>query len=174
MNKNRENEFTKLMIGWGEGTPGTDPSVNQMKIYSNWAIASNLSFEEIEERGKNAILREGWFPKLNELFGVDDEALAQEDFQLLDHLVDAFLYPDFVQVGMGVIKQKLRRQGKVYLVPLLQKFGAEIANKFNPTATRAQFLKAHKANTKARMQLSPPKQKKLEGRIEKLTKGIGK
>jgi len=145
--KENKDKLFRLMAIWGEMTPGERPTPEKMEGYYRIAVLCSFTFEQIEKRGNLSIKRNGYFPKVDELFNdeQDLELRAQEDYAFLKGLCQNLLFAEFATCGTGIIKMKLKEAKKEYLIPMFDIWGAEIAYDGNPTATRAQFLRAYKA-----------------------------
>jgi hypothetical protein len=98
---------------------------------------------------KNAIdhfrSKNGFFPSIAELRGADNDSEALNDFQEISNLLDAFSGDDMpVSLTRAALQAHLRSDQKEYLLPLAIQFAPDILDRSNPSATRAQFLKAWK------------------------------
>ena len=173
---NRENDFTKfaiLMHTIAEVCPGEKPSDEKVELY--FRTLQDMKFETVNKRMSNHLRFNKFFPTICEIRQeADFEAIANQDYALIEDLVRNFLFPEFMQCGVGLIEDKLIEQGKPELVPLFKRWGTEIMSGRNPTATRAQFIKAHISEKKIKKlrQIESGESKQLE-KTDKLIEGIG-
>ena len=132
----------------GEATPGESPSPEKIRIY--YEVLKDMDFEIIKNNAINYLRnKKAFFPFPCDLRNdPDPDEQAQAAFAYVEKLVDTFLYDGLQTAGMTAIKLRLEKDNKMHLLPLVQAFGVEVAEKSNITATRAQFLKAYKAERK--------------------------
>ena len=166
--------FSILMAIVGEATPGEKPSPEKIEIY--YRCLEDMSYEVIERNTFEAVKKKGFFPLIPDIRNEpNSEAILQADIELIENLCLEFIFPDFPQTGRNIVIHKLEEMKKEYLVPLVDRFGAEIVNGTNPSATRAQMLRAHKAEME--MKLLPKseefKELKVTETIESRLKRIG-
>ncbi len=109
----------------------------------------DLTFEEINRNAMLAVRTNGGhFPTVAELAGEEDpEIEAQKAFETISQLVCSFVGFGLGESSMTAIRIKLEKAKQEHLVPLIRIWGSEIAYGDNPTATRAQFIKAFKADS---------------------------
>lgn len=90
---------------------------------------------------------------------------SDQAFKLLDNLLDAWYDPDLGQSAYNIICEKLKEKSQERLIPYLNRFGAEIYNRQNPTALRAQFRRAYEARLENEIEqflLEAPRKKMLK------------
>ena len=153
---------------------GKESSPERTRIY--WEALKDLSYEIINKNAINHLRYNKFFPAVCELRNEpNSETIIQADVELVENLCLEFIFPDFPQTGRNIVIHKLEEMKKEYLVPLVDRFGAEIVNGTNPSATRAQMLRAHKAEME--MKLLPKseefKELKVTETIESGLKRIG-
>lgn len=173
MVKTDHTDFAALMAGLGE-TYGTTLSDERIRIY--WMALKDLSLEEINRNATTHIRTNKFFPKPCELRGESEEQLerqAMQDITFVERLCLDFLSPGFQQSGMVAVEEILKEQKKDYLVSLVRDWGAEIWNQSNPTATRAQMLRAYKAMARdGKMLPAPAERAKIPERAEGMIKQV--
>jgi hypothetical protein len=170
--------FAELLIKmWrvsSNGRNGKLPDDGIIEFY--FAALQDVTLEQIRQNGllhfrKN---KGGWFPSVAELLqGEDVEALALMDYQYLSDVMDSFCGFGFGLASQRAIEIKLEKDGKQHLKPMLMQFHREIISNDNPTATRAQFLKAYKHQAEYEQNknlLQPPEQ--IAGLLGGLTKKL--
>ncbi len=173
MKRNNDFEkFNKLMVKINELTPGKDISPTAVDGY--FEVCEDIDFEIIEKNCMKYVQMVGFFPKVPDMRGetADDlELQAQADLDYVKSLVEAYVFDGFGQTGFNIIKMKLEKKGRLDLLPFANRWGHELAYSDNPTATRAQALKALKSDIQIRKtrEISPKQSKKIDGHINKLT-----
>ncbi len=149
MNRDRDfGRFTAFMISLGKATPQGVPDPQKIEIY--FRLLEDMPIEVIEKNAMEAVRRKGFFPMIPEIRHDPDvekqfELEAQESYRILEDTIDAYYHPGFGESSCTVIEMKLKERGRTDLIPQFYRWGKEIANGQNPTATRAQFLKTYKA-----------------------------
>lgn len=97
---------------------------------------------------------------------------AEEAYALIEREFDALYDPALGQASWEAIRVHLEEAGHADLVPVAARWGQEIWERRNPTATRAQFRRDYEALTKTaehRRITAPKKIKQLsEGLVGKL------
>ena len=93
---------------------------------------------------------------------------AQEDLDMLRSLCEMFVFEGFGQTGYNILEMKLSEKGRLDLLPFVNRWGNELVYSDNPTATRAQALKALKAEKTSQI-LNRLPNKEIKGHIDKLT-----
>jgi|GEM_PF-1711840 len=171
-----------------------EPFANLLALLSEMAVRSrtisaetiegyfqaleDLPFEAINRHAMLAVRTNGGhFPSVAELAGEEDpEIEAQKAFEDISRLVCSFVGMGFGETSMTAIQIKLANEDKEDLIPLVRTWGAEIAYGTNPTATRAQFIRAYKADTtKRRKELIAQRLNLLpEGQRKELKEWTGK
>lgn len=76
---------------------------------------------------------------------------ADGAFALISELLDAFYMPGLGETSYKVICEKLQEKNQPGLVRYFRSFGAEIYNRENPSATRAQFKRAYESGMQKEM-----------------------
>ena len=166
--------FTGLMALLGEGCkPNEQPSDERIEIY--FRALADMPIEKVEQNALECLRRNSWFPSIpeirNELSKNEEiEAQAQKDYALIEHFCCEFLFPGFYQAGLVAIEEQLKSRKKENLLPMVRRWGGEIVNTTNPSAVRAQFLNAYRAELK--LKISGAKQ--IQDQVSKLLDGIGK
>ncbi len=176
MNRNDDFEkFNKLMVKINELTPGKDITPTGVDGY--FECCEDLNFEVVEKNCMKYVQMVGFFPKVPDMRGETQEDLelqARADLDLVTHLVENFLFEGFGSVGLNVVKIKLEEKNRLDLLPFASRWGHELAYSDNPTATRAQALKALKTDiqVKKTREVLPKQSKKINSHINKLTKSF--
>ncbi len=161
-------EFNGLMQGLAE-IYGENVSDERLLLF--WEALKDLPLGTIKSNINNHIRLNKFFPKPSELRGEQNiEIQAQKDIAYLENLLNNYYFPGFGESSMNIISQKLKEDGKEYLAEMIDRFGVEMVNQFNPSATRAQMLNAYKADVKAgRLMLNEKQEtKEICGKTEKL------
>lgn len=83
----------------------------------------------------------------------------EQAYTVLKEYYDKYYSPEFNSCTNQVIRDKVEKHHP-NLLPFLQRWGMEIAGGSNPTATRAQFIKAYEGQVK--LLSARPKQVRLE------------
>jgi len=163
--------FTKLMLTIGEATPQGKPSPEKIEIY--FRCLEDMNYEAVKQNAMNHLRYEKFFPTISELRNEAQlEIQAQEDYAIIKQLCQDFLFAGFGRSGTEAIRLMLEERGKGYLMPMVRRWGAEIANGYNPTATRAQFLRAYKADAQ-RDRLPGSERKELPEPVKALAEKLG-
>ena len=178
--KNDFKEFAGMMATMAEALPGSKLSPEKIEIF--FQALQDMDLETIKQRMLDHLRYNKFFPTVAEIRNEDPELNAQEDYKLIERLCRDFIFEGFQRSGMQAIDMKLRDMGKAYLMPMVMDWGSEIVYGGNPTATRAQFLKAYKAEQKhlrlkaadERAALEQPKLKQLTDKSGKGVKKDGK
>ena len=158
--------FTILMNAIGEATPKGMPSPEKTKLYFD--ALKDMSYELIEQRMTNHLRFNKWFPAICEIRQeADPEIQAQNDIDLIEDLCMEFIFPDFPQTGREILHMKLKDLGRDDLTEMVDRWGAKIVNGLNPSATRAQMIRGHKARIEHDM-IEGMIVKKLNSKTEKL------
>jgi len=166
MDERDKSRFTVLMNAIGEASPQGSPSPEKTLLY--FEALKDMPYDLIKKRMTNHLRHNKFFPAICEIRQeVDPEIQAQEDCDLITDLCKEFIFPDFPQVGRNIVCEKLKEQGREDLVELVDRWGAEIINNQNPTATRAQMIRGHKARIEHAM-IEGVIAKKLNPKTEKL------
>ena len=135
--------FAILMATLSEATPGKDATPEKVEIY--YRLLEDMAYRDVERNALNAIRRTGFFPLIPDIRNeMDVDAKAMEEYEFIRDLVDNFCFAGFGQCGLNIIDMKLKEAGKEYLYPFIRRWGMELAYTENPTATRAQAMKALK------------------------------
>ena len=165
----RKNDFAKfvvLMNTIGALTPQGIPSPEKTELY--FRILEDMSLTIIEKRMTEHLRYNKFFPTPCEIRQeADPEIQAQEDCQLIEDLCLQFIFPEFPQAGREAVLMQLRAKGKEDIMYLADRWGAEIANGQNPTATRAQMIWSHKARIQSNL-LEGNVPEKLDPHVVKL------
>ena len=138
--------FTKFMIQVGAATPQGVPSVEKIEGY--FQLLEDLDLETVRQNTLLAVRTKGFFPMIPDIRRESEEYAeprAQEAYGILEELIEAYYMPGFGESSCTVIEMKLKERGRTDLIPQFYRWGKEIVNSQNPTATRAQFLKTYKA-----------------------------
>jgi len=166
MDERDETRFTVLMNTIGEMTPGDKPSPEKTMLY--FECLKDMPYDLIKKRMTNHLRFNKWFPVICEIRQeADPELQAQEDCRFIEHLCRELIFSDFPMAGREAIGERLKTEGREDLMYLVNMMGAEISNGQNPTATRAQMIKVHKARIIQDL-LTGTEQKKLNPKLEKL------
>jgi len=105
----------------------------------------DLDLETIRQNAAIHIKRENFFPSVAELRNEPDpEAEAQEAFKQVEDALNKYYDPNFHGTTLELIKKRVGGR----LFNLVKRYGTEIFYRDNITTTRAQFLKAYKAESK--------------------------
>ena len=136
--------FAALMLQISTAAIGKKekPSNEQINFY--FECLKDLPFDRIKT---NAIghfkTGSGFFPAVSELRGANDNTAALRDLQELENVTDAVSGNCFSsRLSAIAIGNHFRARGKEYMIPLALQFAPDIQGQSNPSATRAQFLKA--------------------------------
>jgi hypothetical protein len=167
---NRETDFPrflKLMLELGSTTPQGVPSPEKVEGY--FQLLEDMDFETIKQNAIYAIRSKGFFPMISEIRREGDavklaEAKADRAYRLIEFLMRKYYYPGFGPSCMAVIEDKLTKWGEMAVLPLLNRWGQEILENSNPSATRAQFLKSFMIETGEFYQLPEHKQREISDR----------
>ena len=149
MTENDRQKFSQLMIMMAEVSVGNEfkrPSADKIQMYYN--LLSDLSFDIIKLNAEKHFRKNKWFPAISELRGESDEKLkikAQESFKILNDVIEKYYVAGFA-CTCDIVEQKLKAMNREDLISDFYKWGTEIVNNSNPTATRAQFLNAYVAH----------------------------
>ena len=171
MEINEKDKFAKLMAIMGELSSGTEkdkrPSITKINFYFD--ALKQLSYKQIEKNAYLHFQKNKWFPAICELIGNTDEQIEVEAIQAFDiikGLMENFYCQELGSAGRQAIIIELESMGKKELIPILDKWGYEIASG-NTQVVRAQFLKSFKANKiiDANRRLDAGKEPKQLGRI---------
>ncbi len=170
--KNDYEKFSQMLFKLDQITPGKD--ITPTAIDGYYQCCEDIDFETIEKNCMKYVQMVGFFPKVPDMRGETKEDLdiqAQTDLDYVKSLVEAYIFDGFGQTGFNIIKMKLEKKGRLDLLPFANRWGYELAYSDNPTATRAQALKALKAYilVKKTREISPKQSKKIDGHIDKLT-----
>jgi len=76
---------------------------------------------------------------------------ADGAFALISELIDNFYTPGLGETSYKVICEKLNEKNQPGLLRYFRSFGAEIYNRENPSATRAQFKRAYETGMQKEM-----------------------
>lgn len=165
-------DFTALIHKiWKASKDGrSKPVPDSEMIEFYFSVLQDLELSEIRENALKYYrnTKGGWFPSVAELRqGEDPEVKAMSDFRLLKDLVESYCGYGIGQSGMRAVNIRLETMKRTDLLPLLNEFRDELYTNDNPTATRAQFLKAHKAietiKENNRLLVEHEKNKQIEG-----------
>lgn len=166
--------FVLLMQTIAETCPGEKPSTDKCELY--FKLLQDMDYETIEKRMSDHLRFNKFFPTISEIRQEPDlEVIANRDYAIIEELIKNFLFPEFMQCGVGLIEDKLTKKEKAHLIPIFRNWGSEIMNNRNPTATRAQFIKAHIAEMKIERirQIESGDKEQIE-KTNELIEGIGK
>lgn len=143
-------KFGALMVQMGEVSVGTEemkrPSPQKIKTY--FAFLKDLNFEIIQNNANKHFCKNKWFPAISELRNETNEDIeieALKAFDIIKDLMYNFYCPELGAAGRQSMILQLESNGNKNLVPLLDKWGMEIATG-NVQVARAQFLKSYKAS----------------------------
>jgi len=102
------------------------------------------SLEEIRANGQAHFIRgSGFFPTVAELRNdPDPEQEARVVFDIVQNLMDTYFVPGFPGT-LDAVYRRLKRRGLGHVVPMIERYGLEIINRENITATRSQFVKSY-------------------------------
>ncbi len=176
MNRNNDFErFNKLMVKINELTPGKD--ITPTAIDGFFDCCEDLDFETVEHNCMSYVKMVGFFPKVPDMRGEtqeDIELQAQEDLDMITRLCEMFVFDGFGQTGYNILKMKLEDKGRSDLLPFVNRWGNELVYSNNPTATRAQALKALKSEKTSQIlnRLPGKSNKVISGHIDKLTESF--
>ena len=166
MDERDETRFTVLMNTIGEMTPGDKPSPEKTMLY--FECLKDMPYDLIKKRMTNHLRFNKWFPVICEIRQeADPEIQAQNDIDLIEDLCMEFIFPDFPQTGREIVHMKLKDMGRDDLTEMVDRWGAKIVNGLNPSATRAQMIRGHKARIEHDM-IEGMIVKKLNPKTEKL------
>jgi hypothetical protein len=165
-------KFSKMLVKINRITPGKDITPDAVDGY--FRCCEDLDFKFIENNCFNYVKMVGFFPKVPDMRGEtqeDIELQAQADLDMIRNLCDMFVFDGFGQTGHNILKMKLEEKGRSDLLPFINRWGYELVYSDNPTSTRAQALKALKAEKTAQIlnKLPEKNSKELKGHIDKLT-----
>jgi len=74
--------------------------------------------------------------------GLSGELTAEQAYSIIKDYFHKFYSPDFNMLTGNIIRERIGGEHPE-LLPFVEKWGLEIAHAQNPTATRAQFIKAY-------------------------------
>jgi len=154
---------------------GKDISDERVLMY--WEALKDLEWEEFKVNVSRHIKINKFFPLPSELRDSDDpEAIANQDFDIIVDLMNKFSFDGFQQCGSAIIELKLKEMNRIDLYDPYQRWGSRILNDNNPSALRAQFIRARSAEIKRdNLQLpSGPERKQIQDKVDGLLEGIGK
>lgn len=164
-----------MLFKINELTPGKDITPSAVDGYFD--CCEDLDFEVVEHNCMSYIKTVGFFPKVPDMRGEtqeDIELQSQADLDMLKSLCDMFVFDGFGQTGYNILQMKLKEKGRSDLLPFINRWGYELVYSDNPTATRAQALKALKSEKTAKIldRLPVKSSKELKGHIDKLTESF--
>ncbi len=165
-------KFNKMLVKINRITPGKDITPDAVDGY--FRCCEDLDFETVEHNCFSYVKMVGFFPKVPDMRGEtqeDIEIQAQADLDMLTSLCDMFVFDGFGQTGYNILKMKLEEKGRSDLMTFVNRWGYELVYSDNPTATRAQALKALKAEKTSKImdRLPDKTSKEIKGHIDKLT-----
>jgi hypothetical protein len=120
------------------------PSKELKKGY--FELLKDLDFEAVNKNGFDHFRKNRYFPAACDLRGDTDkinEAKADSAYRLVEFLMREFYFEGYGESCMNTIELKLKAWNETDLLPLLKRWGREILEGSNPSATRAQFLKSY-------------------------------
>lgn len=138
--------FSKLMVELGSTTPQGIPGPEKIEGY--YQLLEDMEFDTIKQNAIYAIQSKGFFPMVSEIRRENDilkinEAKANDAYKIVRDLMTKYYYPGFGRSCMDVIEFKLKEGKREDLIPFANRWGGEILENSNPSATRAQFLKSY-------------------------------
>ena len=135
----------------------------------------DLEYEKIHKNALNFVNTKKnfkGFPDPGDLR--NEETKALESYNIIKEMMIRFYDPTFHKATLEIIKDRLERSRMDYMFPLLQRWGDEIMNGSNPSATRAQFLKSYQTDTSIRKRLPSKRQsEKISENINKIIEIAG-
>jgi len=151
-------------------TSKSEPPSDAMKqLY--FEILKDLDFETVNKNGFDHFKKNRYFPAACDLRGEIDkinEAKADHAYRIIEFVMKKYFIPEFPQTSMNIIKHKLNLWNESALLPLADRWGMEIFEGSNPSATRAQFLKSYLIENGEYYQLAEHKQKEISDRALEL------
>lgn len=164
MNRKQDySRFVSFMSGAAQGTPQRK-EIDEHVIEIYFRMLEDLDLETVERRVVEAVRRKGWFPMISDIRGegtAEQEISAQafRAYRLIEHVMREFYFPGFGASSMDVIEFKLENWGESRLIPLVRRWGQEIVENKNPSATRAQFIKSFEYEHRPGVARTLPKNK---------------
>lgn len=174
----RTKDFTRFiafMSALAQGTPDRG-KIDEDVLEVYFRLLEDMPIEAIETNSILAVRENGWFPKVNDIRREKDtqkivEAKADEAYNIITELLENYYFQGFGQSSMAIIEQKLNEMNRPELFRLVHRWGPEIVNNQNPTATRAQFLKSFAIQENEWPTMigeKPENQKRIDGLIDQL------
>lgn len=167
--------FAKLMISLGTATPKGIPTPETIESY--YMLLEDMDFQTVKDNAVYAVRQKGFFPMVSDIRRDQDaqkilEAEANEAYKILETLLERYFWPGMGETFANIVKDKLNEMGKPELLPMLYRWGSEIHNGTNPSATRAQFLKSYISEHGEYGQLSGKRMNEISEQAAKLLNPI--
>jgi hypothetical protein len=169
--------FFEMSVKTAKSVP---PTGELKKLYFD--ILKDLDFETVNRNGRDHFTRNRYFPAACDLLGNSErlnDARADRAFRLVEHLMNEFYDPAFQQACMAVIVSRVEMWEKadssvkeLNLIHLVKRWGLEIWEKSNPSATRAQFLKSFSLELGSYLSLREPARPQLSEKTEELLRPL--
>ena len=152
---------------WAEISAGNEQmkEITPVKVELYFNCLKHLSLEQIIDRVEVHFKKNRWFPQPCDFFEQNGKE-AIEAYNLIKELMDNFYDPTIGSCCLIAMDEHLKQINKEYLKPILLKWGCEIYEGSNPTATRAQFLKSYETDLK----INGTKQLKAKENYQQLKK----
>jgi len=144
-------DLHKQMRLWAEISAGNEQmkEITPIKVELYFSCLKHLTLDQIIDRVEAHFKKNRWFPQPCDFIDDNGEVEATEAYNLIQELMDNFYDPTLGSCCLVAMQERLKDMNKEYINPLLLKWGSEIYERSNPTATRAQFLKAFKTDIKS-------------------------
>lgn len=145
-------EFAALILQMAEISANkSGENVSDAFISFYFEILKDMELPEIRSNAaiyfRNA--KPAFFPSPADLRNEGDpEQIAVQAFARIEDYLNKYYAPEIGACMMKVIEEKMQKAGEKHLIGYLYKWGPEIVNGGNPTATRAQFIKSFRADVK--------------------------
>jgi len=158
MNADDRIKFSQLLSMLGE-IYGKQISDSFVDFY--FEALKDLEYDELHRNAIDYVNTAGKnrYPVPGDLRG-DSEKEALEAYTIIREMLNRFYSPELHGITLNIIKEKLEKMGRPDLFPMLQNWGEEILYEQNPTATRAQFIRAYRAERKIVRKALPAKENK--------------
>lgn len=156
MQENEKGKFIDLMIAASEAL--RDPLGSETIEFYWRALKDELPFDVIRQRmeahAKSVGYRAKRFPLISEILQLPSvEEKAIEDQALLEDLASRYIFSGFGDTGSNIVAMKLDEMGAGHLIPIFNRWGAQMLNSNNPEALRAQMIKHIKTEIKTKEEI---------------------
>lgn len=146
--------------------------LTQEKTEFYYELLQDIPFDQIKQSATDYLRSEKkpFFPSPAILRG-DTQEKAIEAYNIISETMFGFYAPELGPASFTAMHHRLEKLGHSTLSPLLQRWGVEILAGNNPSATRAQFLKAYTTETKTaeKKMLPSGKTQHISGLLNQIT-----